>query len=137
MSTSTILNMTPRYPYPYPSFELPLPFILTTYPALVQRAGTFEPLQHLPKNKTVVLGLITSKFPELEDLQELKNRVYSAAETMARGDAKSKEEALNRICVSPQCGFASHSEGNLLGQEDMKKKLELVVKLAKSIWDDA
>ncbi|RPA89829.1 UROD/MetE-like protein [Choiromyces venosus 120613-1] len=99
-----------------------------------ERAGSFEPLKHVPKHKTVVLGLITSKFPDLEDLEELKQRVYSAAEIMAQGNAESKEEALSRICVSPQCGFASHSEGNLLSAEDMKKKLGLVVSLAESIW---
>ncbi|KAH0603787.1 uncharacterized protein H6S33_007446 [Morchella sextelata] len=102
-----------------------------------ERAGTFEPLKHLPTNKTIVLGLITSKFPQLEDLEEMKKRVYSAAETMAAGKAESKEEALQRICVSPQCGFASHMEGNLVTKDDMKKKMQLVVELAKSIWSDA
>jgi methionine synthase II (cobalamin-independent) len=73
----------------------------------------------------------------LEDLEEMKKRVYSAAETMAAGKAESKEEALQRICVSPQCGFASHMEGNLITRDDMKKKMQLVVELAKSIWSDA
>ncbi|KAL7270909.1 hypothetical protein RUND412_006372 [Rhizina undulata] len=99
-----------------------------------KRAGTFEPLKHLPRNKSVVLGVITSKFPELENLEALKKRINEAAEIMALGNAESKEEALSRICVSPQCGFASHEEGNSLGDEDMKKKLELVVKLANEIW---
>lgn len=102
-----------------------------------ERAGTFEPLRHLPKNKTVILGLVTSKFPELEDVGALRERVMEAAKVMAAGTGESEEEALKRICVSPQCGFASHSEGNLLGINDMRKKLALVKDLATSIWPDA
>lgn len=67
----------------------------------------------------------------------MKKKVYSAAEIMASGNAQSKEEALQRVCVSPQCGFASHMEGNLVTRDDMKKKMQLVVELAKSIWPDA
>lgn len=99
--------------------------------------GTFEPLRHLPKNKSVVLGLVTSKFPELEDKQVLKERVLAAARVVASGSGETEEEALQRISVSPQCGFASHEEGNLLGMEDMRKKLALVKDLATSIWSDA
>ncbi|KIO06076.1 hypothetical protein M404DRAFT_8874 [Pisolithus tinctorius Marx 270] len=102
-----------------------------------ERAGSFEPLRHLPKNKTVVLGLVTSKFPELEDIEALKGRVMEAAKIMATDTGESEEEALKRICVSPQCGFASHSEGNLLGMDDMKKKLALIKDLATSLWADA
>ncbi|KAI6147411.1 UROD/MetE-like protein [Pisolithus tinctorius] len=102
-----------------------------------ERAGSFEPLRHLPKNKTVVLGLVTSKFPELEDMEALKGRVMEAAKIMATDTGESEEEALKRICVSPQCGFASHSEGNLLGMDDMKKKLALIKDLATSLWADA
>ncbi|TFK56985.1 UROD/MetE-like protein [Heliocybe sulcata] len=102
-----------------------------------ERAGTFAPLKHLPKNKAVILGLITSKFPELENKEDLKKRVHDAAETIAQGDEKrSKEEALNQLCISPQCGFASHAEGNKVSDEDMKKKLALVVETAKEIWTD-
>jgi methionine synthase II (cobalamin-independent) len=68
------------------------------------RCGTFEPLKELPKNKSVVLGIITSKFPELENVDELEKRVREAAKIMASGSGESEEEALNRICVSPQCG---------------------------------
>ena len=68
------------------------------------RAGTFEPLKHVPRNKTMVLGLITSKFPELENIDELEKRVREAAKIMASGTGETEEEALNRICVSPQCG---------------------------------
>ncbi|KAF8120802.1 UROD/MetE-like protein [Boletus edulis] len=101
------------------------------------RAGTFEPLRHLPKHKSVVLGLITSKFPLLEDKTQLKERVLEAARIVASGTDETVEEALQRMSVSPQCGFASHEEGNLLNADDMKKKLELVKELATSIWADA
>lgn len=103
----------------------------------MQRAGTFEPLKHLPKHKSVVLGLITSKFPELEDKTLLRERVFEAARIVASGTGETVDEALERICVSPQCGFASHEEGNLLTAPDMKQKLRLVKDLATSIWTDA
>lgn len=90
----------------------------------------------------------------MEDKDELKRRVYDAAETIANGQVKrSKEEALNqwviyymssailsklrlrrRICISPQCGFASHSEGNNVNEDVMKQKLTLVVETAREIW---
>ena len=98
------------------------------------RAGGFEPLKHLPENKTVVLGVVTSKFPVLEDRKEMVERVYKAAEFVAEGSKQSREEALKRLSVSPQCGFASHAEGNALGYEDMRKKLELVRAVADEIW---
>ena len=69
------------------------------------RAGNFEPLAHLPKNKSVVLGLISSKLAELEDPKQIAVRVEEAAKIM--GDPSKA-----RICLSPQCGFASHIEGN-------------------------
>jgi methionine synthase II (cobalamin-independent) len=69
------------------------------------RAGNFEPLAHLPKNKSVVLGLISSKLAELEDPKQIASRVDEAAKIM--GDSSKA-----RICISPQCGFASHIEGN-------------------------
>ncbi|KAI5121276.1 hypothetical protein M0805_002321 [Coniferiporia weirii] len=101
------------------------------------RAGTFEPLKYLPKHKTVVLGLVSSKLPKLEDPAELKARVVQAAKVIADGTPKrTYEEALNQICISPQCGFASHAEGNPVTEEDVKKKLTLVVQTAKSIWTD-
>ncbi|KAK5689457.1 hypothetical protein LTR17_026253 [Elasticomyces elasticus] len=90
------------------------------------RAGGFEPLKELPKNKNVILGVITSKFPKLEDKEEMKERIYKAAEFVAAGSGESKEEALQRLGVSPQCGFASHEDGNLLEYEDMVQKLKLV-----------
>lgn len=98
------------------------------------RAGGFEPLKELPKGKNVILGLITSKFPELEDVQEMKGKVYKAADMIGEGTGESREEALGRLGVSPQCGFASHSDGNNVSKEDMVRKLQLVRKLANEIW---
>ncbi|KAK3644240.1 hypothetical protein LTR56_009777 [Elasticomyces elasticus] len=98
------------------------------------RAGGFEPLKSLPKNKNVVLGVVTSKFPKLEDHKEMVERVYKAADYVAEGSGQSREEALQRLCVSPQCGFASHAEGNPLGYEDMRKKLQLVRGVADTVW---
>jgi len=98
------------------------------------RAGGFEPLQCLPKNKNVILGVITSKFPELEDKEKMKERIYQAADIVAKGSGQSREEALKRLGVSPQCGFASHAEGNLIDIEGMKKKLALVRQIADDIW---
>jgi len=99
-----------------------------------ERSGGFEPLIYLPKDKNVILGLITSKFPELENIDEMKKKVYQAADLVASGTGETKEMALNRLGVSPQCGFASHSDGNNMTKEDMIKKLQLVRKLADEIW---
>jgi methionine synthase II (cobalamin-independent) len=99
------------------------------------RSGGFEPLQFLPEKKNVILGVITSKFPELENLEEMKARVLAAADLIAKGQGGATgKDALRRMGVSPQCGFASHEEGNLLGWEDMVAKLKLVKKLADEIW---
>jgi len=103
-----------------------------------ERAGTFEPLKFLPPHKSLVLGLISTKIPRLEDEAELEKRVRDAAEVVAHGQHKrSVEEALNQLCISPQCGFASHSEGNMVTEEDVKRKLTLVVKVAKRVWPDS
>lgn len=69
------------------------------------RAGNFEPLAYLPKNKTVVLGLISSKIADLEDPKQIAGRVDEAAKIL-------QDPKKQRICLSPQCGFASHIEGN-------------------------
>lgn len=98
------------------------------------RAGTFEPLLHLPGNKNVILGVITSKFPELEDKEKMKARVFEAADIVAKGAGQTREEALKRLGVSPQCGFASHEEGNAIVWQDMENKLKLVRELANEIW---
>lgn len=98
------------------------------------RAGGFDPLIHLPKNKNVIVGVITSKFPQLEDVSEMRERVMKAAKIVAQGSNESVEEALERMGVSPQCGFASHSSGNAVDRDDMVAKLKLVRQLADSIW---
>jgi 5-methyltetrahydropteroyltriglutamate--homocysteine methyltransferase len=88
------------------------------------RAGGFEPLRHVPKTKNVVLGLISSKSPDLEPLDQLRCRV----------DEASKYISLDQVGVSPQCGFASSVGGNPLTIQDERKKLERVVQLARAIW---
>ncbi|KAF2251148.1 5-methyltetrahydropteroyltriglutamate-homocysteine methyltransferase [Trematosphaeria pertusa] len=98
------------------------------------RAGGFEPLADLPKNKNVILGVITSKFPEMEDKEKMKERIWQAADIVAKGGGETREEALKRMGVSPQCGFASHAEGNLIDIEGMKKKLALVRQIADEVW---
>jgi 5-methyltetrahydropteroyltriglutamate--homocysteine methyltransferase len=88
------------------------------------RAGGFEPLRFLPKGKHVVLGLITSKTGTLEKKDDLKRRIADAA----------KHTDLDRLCLSPQCGFASTEEGNTLAEDEQWKKLELVVETAHEVW---
>jgi 5-methyltetrahydropteroyltriglutamate--homocysteine methyltransferase len=89
-----------------------------------ERSGTFEPLRFVPDDKIVVLGLMTTKRPELESADVLKRRVEEA----------SRFVPLDRLCLSPQCGFASTAEGNALTQDQMRAKLELLVETAADIW---
>lgn len=98
------------------------------------RAGGFEPLRELPKHKNVILGVVTSKFGTMEDKEEMKKRVLSAAQFIAEGNNETAQEALGRCGVSPQCGFASHHEGNAINREDMIKKLKLVREIANELW---
>lgn len=88
------------------------------------RAGSFAPLAHLGEGKTAVLGLITTKSPKLESKDELKRRIDEAA----------KYVPLERLALSPQCGFASTIEGNPLDEDDQKRKLALVVETAREVW---
>jgi methionine synthase II (cobalamin-independent) len=90
------------------------------------RAGSFTPLRFVPKDKSVVLGLVSTKVPELEDEALLKRRI----------DEATKFVALDRLAVSPQCGFASLETGNPLTVEAQRRKLELVCGLARDIWGD-
>ncbi|UZJ56495.1 hypothetical protein CBS101457_005815 [Exobasidium rhododendri] len=99
-----------------------------------ERAGTFEPLAEVPKNKFIVLGVISSKLGQLESADAMESKVRSAAEIMAKGAGTSTEEALQRLAISPQCGFASHSEGNDIAHDDMIQKLRLVRQVAHNIW---
>ncbi|KAH7253844.1 uncharacterized protein BKA55DRAFT_510444 [Fusarium redolens] len=102
-----------------------------------ERAGGFEPLQFLPKDKNVVVGVISTKLPQLEDKEEMKKRVLSAADWVAKGTGETQKEALQRISVSPQCGFSTHESGYPLNLEEEKKKLALVRKIANEIWGEA
>jgi 5-methyltetrahydropteroyltriglutamate--homocysteine methyltransferase len=88
------------------------------------RAGGFEPLRFLPAGKTVVLGLVTTKEPHLESQDELLRRI----------DEASKYAPIANLALSPQCGFASVMEGNLLTLDDQRRKLELVVDTARKVW---
>ncbi|HLI07455.1 MAG TPA: cobalamin-independent methionine synthase II family protein [Ktedonobacteraceae bacterium] len=89
-----------------------------------QRSGGFSPLKHVPEDRTVVLGLVTTKKPQLESPDELRQRIEEA----------SKYVPLERLALSPQCGFASTMEGNRITLEDQRRKLELVASVAKSVW---
>lgn len=82
----------------------------------------------------MVLGVITSKFGTLEDPDEMKDRVYAAADMVALGAGQTREQALSRMGVSPQCGFASHEEGNAIEWDGMVAKLMLVRRVADEIW---
>ncbi len=88
------------------------------------RAGGFEPLRFVPKGKTVVLGLVTSKSGTLESRDEIKRRI----------DEASKFIALDQLCLSPQCGFASTEEGNLLAEDEQWAKLRMIVELSEEVW---
>jgi len=89
-----------------------------------ERAGSFAPLRFVPRNKTVVLGLISSKFPELESKDAIKRRINEAT----------KYIALDQLSLSPQCGFASTAPGNRVSVEDQRAKLALVVEIAREVW---
>jgi len=89
-----------------------------------ERAGGFEPLRFVPKGKTVVLGLVTTKTGELESRDHIRRRIDEAA----------KFVDIDQLCLSPQCGFASTEEGNVLAEGEQWAKLEMIVELANGIW---
>ena len=89
-----------------------------------ERSGSFEPLRHVPADKLVVLGIVTTKHGELESKDALKARLDEAA----------KYVDLDQVCISPQCGFSSTFEGNSLSVDQEKAKLALLVELADEIW---
>ncbi len=89
-----------------------------------ERSGTFEPLRFIPRGKTVVLGLVSSKRPQLESKRELIRRIEEAARYVP----------LENLALSPQCGFASTMEGNLLSEDDQWAKLRLVAETAREVW---
>jgi 5-methyltetrahydropteroyltriglutamate--homocysteine methyltransferase len=89
------------------------------------RAGSFEPLRFFPKgNQQLVLGIVTSKFGKLEKKDDIKRRI----------DEATKYVALDQLCLSPQCGFASTEEGNALSEEEQWAKLRMVVEIADEVW---
>jgi 5-methyltetrahydropteroyltriglutamate--homocysteine methyltransferase len=90
-----------------------------------ERAGGFEPLRFVPKgNKCVVLGLVTSKSGTLEKKDDIKRRI----------DEATKFVALDQLCLSPQCGFASTEEGNVLAEDEQWAKLRMIVEIAEEVW---
>jgi 5-methyltetrahydropteroyltriglutamate--homocysteine methyltransferase len=91
-----------------------------------ERSGGFEPLRYVPKGKIVVLGLVTTKRPELEDKDMLKRRIEEA----------SKFVDVDQLCLSPQCGFSSTREGNDLTTDEQFRKLELIVETAAEVWGE-
>jgi 5-methyltetrahydropteroyltriglutamate--homocysteine methyltransferase len=88
------------------------------------RAGTFEPLRLVPKTKTVVLGLVSTKTPELESADELRRRI----------DEASRHVPLDQLCLSPQCGFSSNYIGNPVTVDDQTRKLARIVEVASEVW---
>jgi 5-methyltetrahydropteroyltriglutamate--homocysteine methyltransferase len=88
------------------------------------RAGGFEPLRFVPKGKTVVLGLVTTKTGTLERRDEIMRRIEEAA----------KFVDIDQLCLSPQCGFASTEEGNTLAEDEQWAKLAMIVKIAEEVW---
>ncbi len=89
-----------------------------------ERSGDFKPLRYLTAGKIVVLGLVTTKFGQLEDKDALKRRI----------DEASKYAPLDQLCLSPQCGFSSTVHGNNIAVEDQRNKLRLVVEVAQEVW---
>lgn len=103
--------------------ELAVDRILAEYDS--PRSGNFEPLRFVPDDKVVVLGLITTKEPQLENLDDLKRRI----------DEASRYVPLDRLALSPQCGFASTLPGNLVTEADQRAKLELLCRVAREVWN--
>ncbi len=91
-----------------------------------ERAGGFEPLRFVPKSKTVVLGLVTSKAGALESVEALERRIADAA----------KYVPLEQLCLSPQCGFASTEEGNSLTEDEQWAKLARIVEVSRKVWGE-
>ena len=88
------------------------------------RSGGFAPLRHVPEDRCVVRGLVTTKKPRLESAEELRQRIAEASRLIP----------LERLALSPQCGFASTIEGNRISLEDQRRKLELVARTAREVW---
>jgi 5-methyltetrahydropteroyltriglutamate--homocysteine methyltransferase len=89
-----------------------------------ERSGGFEPLRFVPSGKMTVLGLVTTKRPDLESMDDLRHSIEQAA----------RFADLDDLAISPQCGFASVASGNLISADDQRRKLELVVETARVVW---
>jgi 5-methyltetrahydropteroyltriglutamate--homocysteine methyltransferase len=89
-----------------------------------ERSGDFKPLRFLPKGKTMVLGLVTTKIGELESKDAIKRRIDEAA----------RYAPLDQLCLSPQCGFSSTVHGNEIARESQASKLRLIVEIAREVW---
>jgi 5-methyltetrahydropteroyltriglutamate--homocysteine methyltransferase len=89
-----------------------------------ERAGGFEPLRFVPRGKVAVLGLITTKVPRVESMDELRRRIDAAARYLP----------LEQLAISPQCGFASSLRGNLLSEDDQFRKLDVMLETAAKVW---
>ncbi len=89
-----------------------------------ERAGGFEPLRFAPKDKMIVLGLVTSKSGALESRDDIMRRIEEAA----------KHVSIDQLCLSPQCGFASTEEGNVLSEDEQWAKLRMIVEIADEVW---
>ena len=90
------------------------------------RSGDFVPLRFLPPSKVVVLGLMSSKTPKLDDKTTIMRRLHEAAKLCPRG--------IDQLCLSHQCGFSSTQEGNELSEEEQWAKVRLEVEIAKEVW---
>ncbi len=90
------------------------------------RSGDFRPLRFVPKDKTVVLGLVTTKLAELESKDDIKRRIDEAA----------KYAPMEQLCLSPQCGFSSTVHGNEIARESQARKMRMIVELAREVWGD-
>lgn len=101
--------------------------------------GSFSALQYLPADKVVVLGVVTTKDPALEDVAELKSRVYDAADTIGKAQGRSREDVLAaNLAVSPSCGFASLKDFHGIHSEDVQwNKLAIIRKLAEDVFGNA
>ncbi|HEV2038698.1 MAG TPA: 5-methyltetrahydropteroyltriglutamate--homocysteine S-methyltransferase, partial [Casimicrobiaceae bacterium] len=88
------------------------------------RSGDFSPLRFVPPNKTVVLGLVTTKLGELESKDDLKRKIDQAAKLLP----------LDQLCLSPQCGFSSTVHGNEIEREAQAAKLRLIIETAEEVW---
>ena len=91
------------------------------------RSGDFAPLRFVPKGKTIVLGLVTTKLDQLESMESLKRKIDEAAKLLP----------LDQLCLSPQCGFSSTVHGNQIAREAQAAKLRLVVETAREVWGTA